>query len=222
MNETNEHELSANKEKRKFESTDVCANDNVPEEFIDSITNEIMIDPILLPSGHSIDKTTLDKYLSEESKWLRAPSDPFTQLLFTSERQPKPNSILRQRIDTFLSEQCGHFSDERLESSKRRRIVGSNWLNSETLVSSKLVMSDVPEKARAQVKESTINANQLCVECLRSHPISEYSVLYKLFCNHLICRQKLTENIDRKSKTISCKQCKCETNTDCIIKLNRI
>lgn len=223
VNEIKEHSMNEKTPKRSIDFTESNPEDNlvVPEEFIDSITNEVMIDPILLPSGHSIDRTTLDKYLSEEAKWLRPPSDPFTQLLFTSERHPKPNYILRQRIDSFLSQHCEKINDERLESSKKRRIVGSNCFNNEALVSSKLVATGVPDTTRA-LQTETANAKQLCVECLRSHPISENSVLYKLLCNHLICRQKLTQNVDRNLKSISCKLCKSETPTERVIKLNRI
>ena len=227
-NTQNETKLTENQTKRKFDSIDCRQDIEIPDEFIDKITNEIMIDPILLPSGHSVDKTTLDKYLSEESNWCRPPSDPFTQLLFTSERQPKPNHILRQRIDQFLSQMCGQSVDERLEISNKRRIVGYNYVNkTNQLTSSKLLAQKDPLQSGSQSSSSSdakrlIDGEEVCVECRKSHSSNESTILYKLFCNHLICRTKLIEISDKKSNKVLCNECHSETPTDKIVKLNRI
>ena len=223
-NAQNNTKSSDNQMKRKLD----CLNGTnveeiaIPEEFIDKITNEIMIDPILLPSGHSVDKTTLDKYLLEESKWCRPPSDPFTQLLFTSERQPKSNYILRQRIDEFLSQMCGQTSDERLESSNKRRVVGYNYgNNTNKLISSKLLSSNHLKETSSTSSCDKQLLNELCVECHESHSNSELTIFYKLICNHLICRTKLIEKLNKKHNLIECKECKSETPTDSVIKLNK-
>ncbi|XP_052772755.1 RING finger protein 37-like [Mya arenaria] len=74
----------------------------IPEEFLDSLTLEIMTVPILLPSGKNIDQLTLDKFVNIEASWGRSPSDPFTALPFTANSKPLVNSSLKSRIDAFV------------------------------------------------------------------------------------------------------------------------
>ena len=75
---------------------------NIPEEFIDPITCTIMTIPILLPSGHNVDSTTLEKHNECERGWGRLASDPFTGISFSDNYRPLPNSSLKVRIDRFL------------------------------------------------------------------------------------------------------------------------
>nr|XP_045012207.1 RING finger protein 37 isoform X2 [Jaculus jaculus] len=75
---------------------------DVPEEFLDPITLEIMPCPMLLPSGKVIDQTTLEKCNQSEATWGRVPSDPFTGVAFTPQSQPLPHPSLKARIDRFL------------------------------------------------------------------------------------------------------------------------
>ncbi|XP_004840755.1 RING finger protein 37 [Heterocephalus glaber] len=74
----------------------------VPEEFLDPITLEIMPCPMLLPSGKVIDQSTLEKCNRSEATWGRVPSDPFTGIAFTPHSQPLPHPTLKARIDHFL------------------------------------------------------------------------------------------------------------------------
>ena len=78
------------------------ATSSIPEEFIDAITCNIMTIPMLLPSGHNIDSTTLDKHSAAEQVWGRMPSDPFTGIPFSAMYKAVPNSALKVRIDKFL------------------------------------------------------------------------------------------------------------------------
>lgn len=75
---------------------------DVPEEFLDPITLEIMPYPMLLPSGKVIDQSTLEKCNRSEAVWGRVPSDPFTGVAFTPHSQPLPHPSLKARIDHFL------------------------------------------------------------------------------------------------------------------------
>lgn len=75
-------------------------NEHVPEDFIDPITLTIMSLPVLLPSGTTIDQTTLERHIESEKSWGRPPSDPFTGLLLGS--KVIPNAALKCRIDNFL------------------------------------------------------------------------------------------------------------------------
>lgn len=81
----------------------LCDNTlDIPEDFIDCITQEIMTIPMLLPCGKNIDQSTLDKHVSSEGSWGRMPNDPFTGLTFDSLRKPVPNTALKGRIDQFV------------------------------------------------------------------------------------------------------------------------
>ena len=74
----------------------------VPEDFLDSITQEVMSYPILLPCGQLVDQTTLDRHNQEEAKWGRPPNDPFTGKQFSQLSRPMPNIPLKTRIDQFV------------------------------------------------------------------------------------------------------------------------
>uniref|UniRef100_A0A667ZCW1 U-box domain containing 5 n=1 Tax=Myripristis murdjan TaxID=586833 RepID=A0A667ZCW1_9TELE len=80
----------------------MCHSLSVPEEFLDPITQEVMTLPMLLPSGVSVDSTTLEEYQKREATWGRPPNDPFTGVPFTAASQPLPNPQLKSRIDHFL------------------------------------------------------------------------------------------------------------------------
>ncbi|XP_059194012.1 RING finger protein 37 [Centropristis striata] len=80
------------------------SNLSIPEEFLDPITQEVMMLPMLLPSGVSVDNTTLEEHQKREATWGRPPNDPFTGVPFTSTSQPLPNPQLKSRIDRFLLE----------------------------------------------------------------------------------------------------------------------
>ncbi|KAL3062755.1 hypothetical protein OYC64_002537 [Pagothenia borchgrevinki] len=75
---------------------------SIPEEFHDRITQEVMMLPMLLPSGVSVDHSTLEEHQKREATWGRPPNDPFTGVPFTSTSQPLPNPHLKSRIDHFL------------------------------------------------------------------------------------------------------------------------
>lgn len=74
--------------------------DNLPPEFIDPITLNVMTLPILLPSGNTIDNSTLEKHIAMERTWGRQPCDPFTGIPLGSKLIP--NAALKYRIDNFL------------------------------------------------------------------------------------------------------------------------
>lgn len=77
-------------------------SNSIPEEFLDPLTLEVMTLPMLLPSGVSVDNTTLEEYQKREASWGRHPNDPFTGVPFTSTSKPLPNPQLKSRIDHFL------------------------------------------------------------------------------------------------------------------------
>lgn len=101
----------------------------IPEHYLDAITYEIMSLPMVLPSGKTIDNSTLTKHNLQEEKWGRMPSDPFTGLMLTQSRKAILNTLLKSQIDKFLLEN-DHLQEIRgtartvastLANSKRRR-----------------------------------------------------------------------------------------------------
>ncbi|XP_035022776.1 RING finger protein 37 isoform X1 [Hippoglossus stenolepis] len=80
---------------------------SIPEEFLDPLTQEVMMLPMLLPSGVSVDNTTLEECQKREATWGRPPNDPFTGVPFTSTSQPLPNPQLKLRIDHFILQRGG-------------------------------------------------------------------------------------------------------------------
>lgn len=54
----------------------------VPEQFLDELTFEVMVLPMLLPSGHCVDQSTLDRLGQSDSTYGRPPTDPFTGMIF--------------------------------------------------------------------------------------------------------------------------------------------
>jgi hypothetical protein len=97
-------------ESRKREVVEETATSNVveiPSEFIDELTHECMRMPMRLPSKKYIDKSTLDKYLSEEGSKKEAAKDPFTRLPFTSVYKPVIDETLKSRIDRFYFDNRG-------------------------------------------------------------------------------------------------------------------
>ena len=94
-----EQEPAKEKEYSERKFIDLNVLENIPEEFIDPITCSIMTIPMLLPSGNTVDKSTLDKFVIEEQNYGRLPSDPFTGIVFNANKQPVPNSSLKCRID---------------------------------------------------------------------------------------------------------------------------
>lgn len=53
-------------------------SEDIPEQFLDELTFEVMVLPMLLPSGHFVDKSTLDRLAVRDSSYGRSPTDPFT------------------------------------------------------------------------------------------------------------------------------------------------
>lgn len=108
------------------------SNLSIPEEFLDPITQEVMTLPMLLPSGVSVDNTTLEEHQKREATWSRPPNDPFTGVPFTSTSHPLPNPQLKSRIDHFLLQkgmvrQDGILGRQReAEDPQTSRLVASN------------------------------------------------------------------------------------------------
>ncbi|XP_042343845.1 RING finger protein 37 [Plectropomus leopardus] len=93
---------SVSQTKPSMQAATPPSDPSIPEEFLDPITQEVMMLPMLLPSGVSVDNSTLEEHQKREATWGRPPNDPFTGVPFTSTSQPLPNPTLKGRIDHFL------------------------------------------------------------------------------------------------------------------------
>ncbi len=74
----------------------------VPKEFIDELTNELMRVPIEMPSGKKIDKTTFDTYLKiQRQNGIFKQTDPFTGIEVGSTHTIRVHDELKAKIDRF-------------------------------------------------------------------------------------------------------------------------
>ncbi|VEN59078.1 unnamed protein product [Callosobruchus maculatus] len=172
----------------------------VPDEFKDDLTYEMMTVPMTLPSGKTVDQTTLEKHSQSEISLGRKPCDPFTGLKFDNKNKPVLNVGLKTRIDMFLLE-----NSHRAEIFNLYRTTGGGQ-NAKVIQYSKrncdCETSDAVDEAILKAKhncnfisfsEDLVKIN-VCVNCK-----CEDKSLYKVPCGHLYCRNCILES-SRSSK----------------------
>ena len=198
-------ELSLNKASAEIIKTEV----EIPSEFIDEITHEMMRMPIRLPSNKTIDKKTLDTYLEERRRNNDVEKDPFTCIAFSKSYKPVIDEILKSKIDQFLFQNQSSILVNKTspvktasESNKRKSV--SNY------------SLEAPKRAKFEHNTSATNSNsaQKCNCCL--NPKSNSKHLYKLsVCEHVYCRHCL------KSMNKTCNICNTAFENNQIINLDR-
>lgn len=107
--------------------------------------------PMTLPSGKTVDQSTLEKFNKVEATWGREPSDPFTGLTFTNNRKPIFNSALKSSIDKLLNKHPNV-----LELNDVPRTVGTVSGNSKRLATSMEIGSSDSSK-KIKYLESSLN-----------------------------------------------------------------
>lgn len=70
---------------------------DAPDEFLDEILSTFMKDPVVLPSGHYVDRSTITQHL------LNDPTDPFNREPLTMD-QVKPAVELKEKMTAWLAE----------------------------------------------------------------------------------------------------------------------
>lgn len=201
------------------------ANFEVPEEYKDALTYEIMAIPLTLPSGSTVDQTTLEKYIENEASYGRQPSDPFTGLKFTESRKPVLNTALKSRIDMFLIQ-----NSEAAETKNASRTVGKSNDKAEMLQKIKELnakrKAEDPCEDTNKTKTSKCNdedLNALIQKTVNSKNFIRFTAveerkdeelgcgecgtvesLYILPCNHLYCRKCLMDVCSE----LECKNCR--------------
>ena len=193
----------------------------IPQEFIDPLTCETMVLPVILPSGNTVDQSTLDKHIEAENAWGRKPCDPFTGISLSQTSQPIINHKLKERIDHYYLTQ--NLTAPRVLGTKRsstddqasmhKRPRSHNDLDTHSTSPSP---SHNRPKSRTYVERlnSILNRKDdlrtvslpeppVGAECTSCHSVSTCGSLYKLSCDHKMCRVCLTEG----SKELTCGQC---------------
>lgn len=60
--------------------TQDVTSQEIPHRLLDELTFELMVLPVLLPSGHCVDQSTVDRLAHNDALYGRPPTDPFTGL----------------------------------------------------------------------------------------------------------------------------------------------
>ncbi|KYR01503.1 RING zinc finger-containing protein [Tieghemostelium lacteum] len=82
----------------------------IPTIFIDPITLEMMTDPVILKSGHNVDRSTIEKHFRNGFF-----TDPYTSVKMSPD-EIQTNYVLKEKIQTFI----------RVEKKKRKRLLKSH------------------------------------------------------------------------------------------------
>ena len=139
-------------------------NIEIPSEFIDDITQEMIRIPVRLPSSKIIDKSTLDR-CTVEQKMLK---DPFTNLPID-----KSKLIIDEKLKTKIDHFIFDSHNLTLPTTSKRSLAASN--EADTNSNKKLKLT---------------NESLKCMCCL--NPKSTNKHLFKLeSCEHFFCRDCL-------------------------------
>ncbi|XP_023312181.1 RING finger protein 37-like [Anoplophora glabripennis] len=168
-----------------------CIDFKIPEDFKDDLTYEIMSIPMTLPSGKTIDQTTLEKHINSEISFGRKPCDPFTGVKFSNTLKPVLNVALKSRIDMFLLQ-----NSHREELANVKRTLGGsgqimNSLNGCNKRKRETVDVDELDELISKTKQSPSFLNfssensdkNLCSRCK-----VETETMYEIPCKHFYCR----------------------------------
>lgn len=207
----------------------------IPDDFIDAITCEIINIPMILPSGNVVDILTIEKCKNNEEKLGRLPSDPFTGLIYTSKNQPLFNAALKSRIDEFklknsheieiknsgrttgrlvTKRAASSVADHRHSYSKNEctKKVKMDIASAGTSIDS-LINSFYPTMTRySQVQQNTAFSNN-CTKCKSSNSSALYVLKY---CGHYMCKPCIIELKDNKN----CSECSRSFTSQEVFKLH--
>lgn len=161
----------------------------IPEDFKDDLTCEIMSIPMTLPSGKTIDQSTLEKHVNSEISFGRKPCDPFTGIKFSNTLKPVLNVALKSRIDMFVLQ-----NSQREELAKVKHTLGGSRRSSSFLNNCnkrKREPVDELDELISKAKQSpnfpnftTENSDtKLCSKCK-----TKTEALYEIPCKHFYCR----------------------------------
>lgn len=163
----------------------------IPDEFLDSITNELLVMPFTLPSGNIVDESTIEKHNRNEEVYGRLPSDPFTGVCYTIDRKPMFDAALKVRLDEFKTRQC-----DIDEVKKSGRTVGKRSITCEPSTSK----ADNSQQLCKKVKIHGNNVDSLINEMYRNNQVSNFT------------QPRNTSNTNSSQQTRKCSKCHSNSN----------
>ena len=190
----------------------------IPEDFIDVITCEIINIPMVLPSGNVVDILTIEKCKNNEEKLGRLPSDPFTGLVYTSSNQPLFNAALKARIDDFKLKNSHEIEikksgrttgrivvkrsatsiDDRNQYTKKVKMdIASSGSSIDSLINS----IHPTLTSYSQIQKNTHDIYN-CIKCKTGRTSGTLYVIK--YCGHYMCKACIIELKDNKN----CFQCR--------------
>lgn len=205
-NETSEVLLQNNEKTSEIE---------IPDEVTDAITHQVMTVPMTLPSGKTVDQSTLEKFNKVEATWGREPSDPFTGLIFTDRRKPIFNPALKSIVDALLNKHPNALELHNIPrtigtvSGKRKRLTETASMTSND--SSKRFNYfetssngiDIGESTKYLVRTTDMKSDEIsCYKCRSSDELYRITICGKDF----ICRACLFKIDFKKCST----ECRCK------------
>ena len=223
VQQSNDSILNAttNNKRKKQEITTTV---EIPNEFIDELTHEIMKMPIRLPSKKFIDNSTLDKYLNEQKSKNEIAKDPFTCIPFSNNYKPIIEEELKSKIDIFLlnnqNNQLIYKSEKKSPSCEPNQklnlvskeiFVSKDNLDDEDYKTMKNSPVTSPCKATISKRLKSSVSCRLCLN-LKNPSVAFYELE---LCKHVYCRNCLL------TMSKKCVVCKTEFSTSQIINLDR-
>ena len=188
-------------------------NISIPVVFLDELTHELMQLPIRLPSGHTIDNSSLEKYLNEqklvnENNYYSG-VDPFTQIQFSNSYKPCIDDKLKGQIDKFLFDnrisKSELYNDEVVVSKKRKLNESEDALKLDSREAIFNSHSNTNFSKHLKFDDKNKNSSTACMCCLNKPNLN---LLYEIrCCKHVFCRDCVF-----KIKNI-CIVCKCSFMT---------
>lgn len=159
---------NANTTKQSHEITSANKkSDEIPSEFIDDITQEMIRVPVRLPSSKIIDKSTLDRYVAEQ----KVLKDPFTNLPIDDKSKLVLDDKLKTKIDRYILDKQILSLPTNSSSNNNKRSLTTESVENSATTSKKAKLNDLN-----------------CMCCL--NPKSSSKHLFRLeTCEHLFCRE---------------------------------
>ncbi|CAH1134908.1 unnamed protein product [Ceutorhynchus assimilis] len=170
----------------------------IPNDFKDDLTYELMTIPYTLPCGKTIDQTTLDKHVEIENSFSRKPCDPFTGKKFTDTLKPILNVALKSRIDMFLLQNSHRAETFGLKRTLRTVIVANNNKCQKLDKNPKDDLDSLIQNAKSDPSFVSFNVSRESNLCNLCKITCDY--LYEIPCKDVFCRNCLLE---------ICKNCIC-------------
>ena len=165
----------------------------IPDEFIDELTHEMMRLPVKLPSQKYIDKSTLDKYLLEKRQKFQPELDPFTNIEFSATHKPIIDEKLKSKIDKFLFDNQNSiliFKNTTLNNCKRKSMNQDDILTKQAILK-KLKLDLIEEKKDQELSKIYKKCN--CCLNLKTQFTNMYEITT---CKHVYCSHCI-KSIDR-------------------------